>query len=208
MPRSACSNLPTCFSVAPVNDPFSWPNSSDSISSSGIAAQLTCTNRSRLRRLLRWIVRATSSLPTPLSPVISTVALVGAARPTAAMICFSPLLSPIIWCRTSTAFFSVRTSSRSCRESSAFCRLTSTRSLANGFSMKSKAPFLVASTAVLIVPCPDTTTTGSASFMLRSRSSTSMPSMPGILTSSSTRSGASRSASASPSWPVAAPMNS
>ena len=33
-----------------------------------------------------------------------------------------------------------------------------------------------------------------------------MPSMPGILTSSSTRSGASRSASASPSWPVAAPI--
>ena len=29
--------------------------------------------------------------------------------------------------------------------------------------------------------------------------------MPGIFTSSSTRSGASRSASASPSWPVAAP---
>ncbi len=83
VPRSACSNLPTCFSVAPVNDPFSWPNSSDSISSSGIAAQFTCTNRSRLRRLLRWIVRATSSLPTPLSPWISTVALVGAARPTA-----------------------------------------------------------------------------------------------------------------------------
>ena len=69
MPRSACSNLPTCFSVAPVNEPFSWPNSSDSISSSGIAAQFTCTKRSRLRRLLRWMVRATSSLPTPLSPV-------------------------------------------------------------------------------------------------------------------------------------------
>ena len=34
-------------------------------------------------------------------------------------------------------------------------RLTSTRSLANGFSMKSNAPFLVASTAVLIVPWPE-----------------------------------------------------
>ena len=31
--------------------------------------------------------------------------------------------------------------------------------------------------------------------------------MPGILTSRSTRSGASRSTSASPSWPVAAPTN-
>ena len=45
-PRSAISNLPICFSVAPVNAPRSWPNSSDSISSSGIAAQLTWTNRS------------------------------------------------------------------------------------------------------------------------------------------------------------------
>ena len=35
------------------------------------------------------MVRATSSLPTPLSPWISTVALVGAARPTAAITCFS-----------------------------------------------------------------------------------------------------------------------
>ena len=35
--------------------------------------------------------------------------------------------------------------------------------------MKSNAPFLVASTAVLIVPWPETTTTGSASFMARSR---------------------------------------
>ena len=35
VPRSACSNLPICFSVAPVNEPFSCPKSSDSISSSG-----------------------------------------------------------------------------------------------------------------------------------------------------------------------------
>jgi len=46
----------------PVNDPFSCPKSSDSISSSGIAAQFTCTNRSRLRRLLRWIARANQFL--------------------------------------------------------------------------------------------------------------------------------------------------
>src|SRR5438034_3767045 len=74
--------------------------------------------------------------------------------------------------------------------------------------MKSNAPFLVASTAVLIVPWPEMTTTGSISFIARSRSSTSSPSMPGIFTSSRTRSGVSRSTSASPSWPVAAPTNS
>ena len=89
MPLSASSNLPICFSVAPVNEPFSWPNSSLSISSSGMAAQLTWTNASSLRRLLRWMARATSSLPTPLSPVMRTVAFVGAARATASRTCSS-----------------------------------------------------------------------------------------------------------------------
>src|SRR3970282_528930 len=76
VPRSACSNLPTCFSVAPVKDPFSWPKSSDSISSSGMAAQFTWTKRCPDRGLLRWIVRATSSLPTPLCPSSRTGAFV------------------------------------------------------------------------------------------------------------------------------------
>ncbi len=114
VPRSACSNLPICFSVAPVNDPFSWPNSSDSISSSGIAAQLTWTNRCPARGLLRWMVRATSSLPTPLSPSSSTVALVGAARLTASSTPRSAGLSPTISYFDSIASFSSRFSERSC----------------------------------------------------------------------------------------------
>ena len=44
MPPSASSNLPRRAEVAPVKAPFSWPNSSLSISSVGIAAQLTFTN--------------------------------------------------------------------------------------------------------------------------------------------------------------------
>ncbi len=78
--------------------------------------------------------------------------------------------------------------------------VTSSRSvLSKGLSRKSAAPFLMASTAVLVVPCPEIITTGSVSFIDRSRLSTSMPSMPGILMSRSTTSGISRSASASPS---------
>jgi len=50
---SACSNLPTCFRWRRKTSPSRGRNSSDSISSSGIAAQFTWTNRSRLRRLLR-----------------------------------------------------------------------------------------------------------------------------------------------------------
>ena len=41
---SASSNLPRRADVAPVNAPFSCPNSSLSISSVGIAAQFTFTN--------------------------------------------------------------------------------------------------------------------------------------------------------------------
>ena len=43
VPPSASSNLPRRRATAPVKAPRSWPNSSDSISSSGIAAQLTST---------------------------------------------------------------------------------------------------------------------------------------------------------------------
>ena len=44
MPPLASANLPTCFSVAPVKEPFSWPNRIDSTSVSGSAPQLTVTN--------------------------------------------------------------------------------------------------------------------------------------------------------------------
>ena len=44
VPPSACSNLPMRLRSAPVNAPFSWPNSSLSRSDSGIAAQLIARN--------------------------------------------------------------------------------------------------------------------------------------------------------------------
>ena len=44
VPPVASSNLPMRRATAPVNEPFSWPNSSDSSRFSGIAAQLTQMN--------------------------------------------------------------------------------------------------------------------------------------------------------------------
>jgi len=41
VPPFACSNFPKCCFTAEVKAPFSWPNSSLSISSDGIAAQFT-----------------------------------------------------------------------------------------------------------------------------------------------------------------------
>jgi hypothetical protein len=78
VPLSACSNLPICRSVAPVNEPFSWPNSSDSISSSGIAAQLTWTN-GRRDAGSRGESTGHQFLADAALPPDSTVALVGAA---------------------------------------------------------------------------------------------------------------------------------
>src|SRR5690606_39673668 len=52
--------------------PISWPKSSDSIRVSGIAAQLTEIINWLARLLSSWRARATSSLPVPVSPWIST----------------------------------------------------------------------------------------------------------------------------------------
>ena len=78
VPPSAISSLPFFCAIAPVNAPFSWPNSSLSSSVSASAAQLMATNGPPARRLLRWMARAISSLPVPLSPRIRTLELDGA----------------------------------------------------------------------------------------------------------------------------------
>ena len=80
VPPSACSNLPARRASAPVKAPFSWPNSSLSISSRGIAAMLTATNGPPLRLPKSCSARATSSLPVPDSPAISTVRSVFISR--------------------------------------------------------------------------------------------------------------------------------
>src|SRR3984957_5859429 len=64
--------------MAPVNAPFSCPNSSLSSSPVGMAAQFIFTNVRSLRRLRSWMARAISSLPVPVSPSSSTVESLGA----------------------------------------------------------------------------------------------------------------------------------
>ena len=79
VPPFACSNFPFLLAAAPVKAPFSWPKSSDSMSSVGNAAQFTATNAPPLRAVLRSCSsRATSSFPVPDSPRTSTVASVSA----------------------------------------------------------------------------------------------------------------------------------
>ena len=72
MPRCAASRRPTLSRYAPVKLPRAWPNSSVSSRLSAIAAQLMAMNGRLARAECAWIYRATTSLPTPLSPVSST----------------------------------------------------------------------------------------------------------------------------------------
>jgi hypothetical protein len=89
------SNRPSFCAMAPVNAPFSWPKSSLSRRSSGMAAQFSLMNARPHRELTLWIARAISSLPVPVSPWINTVELVGATRFTPSRTASSAGLPPI-----------------------------------------------------------------------------------------------------------------
>ena len=96
VPPAASSKRPRRRSSAPVKAPFSWPNSSEATSPSGSAAQLTLTRARLARGDPWWIARAMSSLPVPVSPVISTVESVAATRETRSSTSRSPGEAPMI----------------------------------------------------------------------------------------------------------------
>ncbi len=78
VPRLAVRNSPLWSRVAPVKEPLTCPNSSDSSSCSGIALQLIPTNAWSRRGLDLWMARASSSLPVPDSPKMKTLASLSA----------------------------------------------------------------------------------------------------------------------------------
>ena len=96
VPVSASSNRPSRRSAAPVNAPFSWPNSSDSSSVSGSAAQLTVMKGLPRRGERSCSALATSSLPVPLSPWTSTVLETGAICSILTSTSWIAALSPMI----------------------------------------------------------------------------------------------------------------
>ncbi len=102
------------------------------------------------------MVRATSSLPVPLSPVISTDAVLGAtisiSRKTSCMRLDGPTSEPKT--PISRNLRRLASSSRSVpRRREAFCRMLRSRVGLTGFSMKSKAPRFMAVTAASTLPC-------------------------------------------------------
>ena len=78
VPSWASSTRPFFSRQAPVKAPLTWPKSSLSSTSWGMAVQFTVTIFLSRRWLCWWMARATSSLPVPLGPVMSTVPMVGA----------------------------------------------------------------------------------------------------------------------------------
>ena len=80
--RPAVGQLEQAFSVLarPGERPRRWPKSSPSTRPGLSAARQIGRNGPLRRPLWRWMARATSSLPVPLSPVISTGTSVGATR--------------------------------------------------------------------------------------------------------------------------------
>ena len=95
VPWSAASKRPRLARTAPVNEPASCPKISLSSSYRGIAAQLTATNGLAERALHRCRSCATTSLPLPDGPVISTEAFDFAARSIRARTARVGALSPI-----------------------------------------------------------------------------------------------------------------
>ena len=203
VPLSASSKRPSLRLMAPVNAPFSWPNSSDSSSVSVSAPQFTFTNgpagplgtgvdgpRHQLlagarfavdvhrrvggRDLLDGLEHRASS---PASRRRSRRSDRGRRRRRA-----GPRSPP-----------ATRSSARrSSRSSSARATLRRTTSGANGFCRKSKAPSRIASTAVSTVPNAVTIMTGQSGSRSRTALTTSSPPVPSILRSVMTKSTAGR----------------
>src|ERR1044072_8348318 len=126
---------------------------------------------------------ATSSLPEPFSPVISTRPCDGATRRMLSIRVEIAALAPTMPRPSGPSSGAVRRSG----ETWAACYVTSSKcSRSGGFTMKSNAPRCPAFMAFATVPSPDTTMTAVSCAISRILGSASSPLMPGIARSSST----------------------
>ncbi len=116
--------------------PRSCPNSSDSCSDIGIAAQLTGTNGELPRPDIVWIARATSSLPVPVSPRMHTLTGLLATRAICRRRACIGALSPIsvLIERFSSSMLSRWTRRVSWRRSSARATTVCSRALTTGLT--------------------------------------------------------------------------
>ena len=132
VPPWAASNRPGCSFDAPLKAPRAWPNSSLSSRLSEKALQFTGTKGASARAPRWWRALATSSLPVPLSPVISTGTSVWTTRSSCRSRSFTaglvprisgkPALSPAL-SRSRASCSAIESESRSSRRRPAARRL-------------------------------------------------------------------------------------
>ncbi|MNE12339.1 hypothetical protein D3C80_1051330 [compost metagenome] len=203
VPPLANSNLPMRRLLAPVKAPASWPNSSLSTTDSASAPALIATNGPSRRADRSCRARATTSLPLPVSPRISTSALVRASAATCwrrrAMPGDRPIRRPSRASRPDRVWRSWRFSSTRRRMARARRTPSSRVSLGKGFSRKSQAPARIACTASGTSPWPVIRITGSSPSRSCTWPSSCRPSRPGMRMSLTTTPGQSAGrASATP----------
>ena len=138
VPPLACSKRPKRWVAAPVKEPFSWPNSSLSINSLGIAATFKAINGLCARGLCRCRARATSSLPEPEGPLMSTLTLEKDRRPIARKTSCIAGAWPMI--SVAGAICSSTTGSCSSLCAMALCTTATASSTSNGLGRYSNAP--------------------------------------------------------------------
>ena len=196
MPPSACSKRPRRMVCAPVKAPRSWPNSSDSSKSFGMAAVLIATKGPLPRGLCLCSARATSSLPEPDSPVIITVTLLWLSRPiarnTSCIAGACPSISGI--CVTRSSITSSRTLSSTARRISSIALGRS-----KGLGRYSNAPPWKADTALSRSEYAVMMMTGSPGKRSLTLLSRSMPEPPGMRMSDTSTCGSSVSSARSTS---------
>ncbi len=166
VPPSAISKRPTRSVLASVKAPFTWPNSSLSKTPSARPPVLTVTSGRVERSETECSVCATSPLPVPFSPVISTLASDGPTREitssTGRMAADCAINCGKRSARRARFSASSRCPLRSARPSSIWVlRMAESRALSQGFWMKSRAPRRMASTASSTEPQAVITITGS-----------------------------------------------
>jgi hypothetical protein len=158
------------------------------------------------------MARATTSLPAPLSPSMSTVVVSEAAsRPTMVRTCSIAAEWPTSASMALAARRSVERAAicRRVREVARARSTAATRVLSwKGLTRKSMAPCFMASTATSTVLWADIISTATSGWMARARCSVTTPSMPGSLTSSSMTSGGEAPTSSSACSPDSAESTS
>ena len=201
MPPSASSNLPRRSATAPVNAPRTWPNSSLSISSSGIAAQFTSTNGRRAARLDR-VDRPRDQFLAGAVLAVDQHAAVGRRR-------HRHLLAQLAH-RVALAHHRLRAIDARAQRAILGLEPALPQRVADdehGLVERERlldeveGAHLDRPTADSMLPCPEISTTCASTCRSRSRASVARPSMPGSQTSSTIRSTGlrvSRSRHASP----------